>query len=828
MNIDPKISTYIQPQACDRTIAPQGAQAASAGEETPPAGCDSAVIIGKGAKGEKAATDLIPSPISLSNVSGASGSGDVKAAISADASAAVIKTVLGEGMVVGPAMPGIIAGVDIATATPAASESAPLPPVHGDVHMRSKTEASTGYFDYVLKDGKIWTKWNPTLPSAPFTIPVTEVSDEKKAETILADGAGPYNYTLDRENSRLVVTPKPDAGKLGFKMISGHLVETDPKEARAWHLFDGAGGPDLQPDEHIVEIQVAGEFIEARTNRNKMYSYDPTKPDPVEWKADRGCPFGGDVHLPEGIRDWTLGMSVAVKSNRTCIKAINPYTDIVSYYEDTVGRKGAFGFTATTGVLLHGGHEIRYRDTGLPADFARGFLTPSHGNFTAEKLAQAGSTWLIFGYEPDGTPGLYARMYDYELNGNCPIKRYTYHDAPFSQDKVYSLNDMVERLPEPGWKHLPFPDLSGNAMVTDRIDIRSTGIGNQEREIRIEGRDSKGVSGFYHRKLDEKSWQFTPAGGPVTGSPVSPGKSDPSKVMTEPLTMSFDKAEWSGDMKGAPVRSMELLDFHPYQTQDQPSTVRFTLESGKTVDALVRTGDGWTMYKAPEKDTELIGKGVGLPKVLTGTLEVPEEALNSTDPEVKAFVDDYLMRLDKKENQLMVLADADHVRVVSSWYYRNSDEGLDWTKNPKMDITFSRDAKGETAYEKRTLEGSLRPSDGMSRSELLEVIERNKDLKSDMKHELKERKALHKLRWARAEASEAFIDVASLALSALNLTSRMPLVGPMTQIGPPLMDAHTLADWHTAWTTPPGYTRAVDTLKGNIAQAKALLKRAED
>jgi len=626
MNIDPQIGTYIQPQSYDRTSAPQGPQAAAADEEARPESSDSAVINGKGAKGEKASAALIPSPMSLSKVSCASGSGDIKAAISADASTAMTKTVLGEGMVFGPAMPGIIEGVDIAAAgtVAAASESAPLPPVHGDVHMRSKTEASTGYFDYVLKDGKIWAKWNPTLPSAPFTIPVSEVSDEKKAEAILADGAGPYNYSFDRENSQLVVTPKPDASKLGFKMVSGHLVESDPKEARAWHLFDGAGGPALPPDEHIVEIQVSGEFIEARTNKNKMYSYDPTKPDPVEWKADRGCPFGGDVHLPEGIRDWTLGMSVAVKSNRTCIKAVNPYTDIDSYYEDAVGRKGAFGFTATTGVLLNGGHEIRYRDTGLPADFARGFLTPSHGSFTAEKLAQAGSTWLIFGYEPDGTPGLYARMYDYELNGNCPIKRYTYNDAPFSKDTVYSLNDMVERLPDPGWNNLPFPELSGKAMVTDRIDIRLTGMGNKEREIRIEGRDLTGASGFYHRKLDEKSWQFTPTGGPITGSPVTPGKADASKAIAEPLTRSFDRSEWSGDMKGAPVTNMELLDFHPYQTQDQPSTVRFTLESGKTVDAFVRTGDGWTMYKAPEKDTELIGEGVGLPKVLTGTLDVPD------------------------------------------------------------------------------------------------------------------------------------------------------------------------------------------------------------
>ena len=163
------------------------------------------------------------------------------------------------------------------------------------------------------------------------------------------------------------------------------------------------------------------------------------------------------------------------------------------------------------------------------------------------------------------------------------------------------------------------------------------------------------------------------------------------------------------------------------------------------------------------------------------------------------------MRLNRKENQLMVLADADEVRVVTSWYHRNSDERFDWTKNPKVDITFTRDARGETAYEKRALDGSLRPSEGMSEQDLRDVIERNKVLKSDLKHDLRERKTAHKLRWARSEVSEAVIDAASLGLSALNLSKTKEHVGPITQLGPPLMDAHTKADWHTAVDDPrPG------------------------
>jgi hypothetical protein len=544
--------------------------------------------------------------------------------------------------------------------------------------------------------------------------------------------------------------------------------------------------------------------------------------------AEEGCPFLGDVHLPEGIRDWTFGEAVAVKPIRNCLKSMNPYTDIVGYFEDSQGHKGDFGFTATTGVLMGDGREVRYRDTGLPADFARGFLTPHHGQFVGEKLAGAGATWLLYGREPDGSPAMYARMYDYEINGDCPGRHYSYQKDEVSflpTDKVYSLADQVQTLPTPGWMKIPFPPLSGQAMVTDHIDLRLTGQGNEAREVRLAGRDATGRTGFYHKGIAEAEWHFTATSDPLMGEPVPVGQTDPSKATPSPITRDYDRATWGGDLKGAPLRNIELLNFHPFQTQDQASVVRFTLASGAKVDALMRTGDAYTPYAVREQDTELLGEGVGLQKALIGTLDVPHTTQASQDPEVKAFVEQYLMRMHQKENQFMLLADSDQVQIFTDWYYRKSDQRFDWEKNPEIQVTFRRSDVGQTPYEKKASDAGLAPAAEMTAGELSAVIARNQALEAELTGDVQARQHHHLKRWMRAVGSQVAVTGLMWFGSALNITGNLKHAGQISQLMPPLMKAHSKADWHTARTTPPGCERAVATLRQNIAQAQELLAR---
>lgn len=697
------------------------------------------------------------------------------------------------------------------------------PPAFQEVHLRSKEQGRSGYFHYALKDGRIWTRWDPVLPDRPFLFPCGESMTSQEGMALVEEGSGPYTYAFDARRNSVVVSPRPDADRLGFQMVAGRLEPADRREAAAWHLHDGLGGPNLPAGEHIVEMQVAGDFIEVRTNANKVYAYDPTKPDPVGWKAERGCPTGGEINLPQGIRDWTLGEAVTIKPKRACIKAMNPYTDIVGYYEDPAGRKGDFNFVATTGVLTGDGRQIRYRDTGLPADFTRGFLTPHHGRFQGERLAQAGSTWLLYGREPDGAPGLYTRMMDYEINGACPGRRYSYEQKPFDPDKVYSFADTVDFQPMAGWQKVEFPELQGRALITDRLDIQPTGQGNAHRELRLEGRDAQGVTGYYHKSLDQEGWLFQPTGQPLVGRPVPVGQADPSQATPGPITWDYDRSAWAGDLAEAPLKGLELLDFHPFQTPDQPSRLRFTLDSGRTVEARLHTADGYNFFRARPEDADVVGEGAGVPKVLAGTLEVPDEVLTSQDPEVRAFVEGYLTGLHHRENQVMVLADKDRLRLVSGWYHRNSDRGLDWVRNPRWDVSFSREAKGQTPFEKVADAPGLRPDPTMSRGQLQDLLERNLAAQSTLTAQVKDRQKDHRLRWLRGQAVEIGVRGLALGGSVLNLTRRIPQFAAITQMVPPLMDAHEKAAWGTAWSTPAGYQRALDTLHRNAGRARELL-----
>lgn len=709
------------------------------------------------------------------------------------------------------------------------AEPKPMPPFVGDppdidsVNLRSEQTGRSGYFQYALKDGRIWTKYDPVLPDKPFEFKLGEPLKPGQAEEMLSQARGPYDYSYNSDSNSITVSPKPDAASLGYKMVDGCLEQTDLAEASSWHLHDFSGGPVLPEGQSIVKIQVAGDFIEAVSDTNQIYRYDPTKPDCC-WKAEVGCPFKDEVYLPGGIRDWTLGEAVTVKPKRNCLKSMNPYTDIVGHFEDARGRKGDFNFVATTGVLSANGREIRYRDTGLAADFARGFLTPHHGEFEADKVRSAGSTWFVCGTEPDGKPGIYTRMYDYEINGACPGQRYTYDDTlPFDPDKNHSFAKNEPLMPLPGWAKVDFPELGGQAKVTDCIDILPTGQGNGARELRIEGQDIKGITGYYKKSLEEKEWTFVATNEPLRGKEIKVGVVDPHRVSAGPVTLNYDSATWGKDMAKAPISNISLDDFHPFQTPDQPSTVTFTLTSGQKVPVTLHTVDGYTFYNIRPEDADKQAQGAGVPKVVTGTFVIPDEVKNSSDPEVKAFVEKYLQPLDRQENQLMLIADQDGVRMTSSWYNRHSDHRFDWSANPDYDITFKRDATGESYFEQQVAAAKLEPRVSMDRTELADLSERCKHLKTQLTSEMKERKRDHKLLWARAQVTELAMRGLGLGISALNLSETVNHAATVTQLMPPLFDAHEKAHRSTAFKTPAGYTRAIEQLNEHIAKAEAMI-----
>ncbi len=697
------------------------------------------------------------------------------------------------------------------------------PPDFETVNLRTPETGRSGYFQYALKDGRIWTRYDPIIADKPFEFELGEPISRAQAQKMISEASGPYDYSFNPENNSFICSPKTNAADLGYVMRNGRLEEVPKEEASAWHLHDGNGGPRLPEGVTISKIQVAGDFIEAVASDGQIYSYDPTKPDGF-WRAEKGCPMHGKVFLPEDARDWTLGEGVTAKPKRNCFKSMNPYTDIVGYWQDSRGRGQDFNFVATSAILSADGREIRYRDTGLAADFSRGFLTPHNGEFEADKLAGAGSTWFVCGTDPDGRPAMYTRMYDYEINGACPGQHYTYKDdKAFEPGKKYPFSTNEPYIPLPTWQKQEFPELSGQACVTNHIDIVPTGQGNEARELRIEGRNAEGVGGYYSKGLNDGAWEFHPTQDKLTGDLIEVGRVNPERVSAGPITRDYPEAEWGRDLKDAPLKNIELLGFHEFQTPDTPSTVRFTLESGRQIDVSLHTVDGYNFYNMRPEDSGKVAKGAGVGKVLTGSLVLSQELKESSDPEIRGFVDKYLSHFDREENQLMLIADSGSVKLTSRWFSSDSHRLFEWTPNPHYDITFKRDDTGQTYYEKRTAAPGLTPFPDMSREEAQQMLQSNLKLKDELTKELKARKRDHTMLWARAQATEAAMRGISFGIVLLNLAEKIGHAGPAAELMPPLMDAHERNHCRTAFQTPEGYTRAMETLDRNISQCRELL-----
>ncbi|MBI2066843.1 MAG: hypothetical protein HYT77_02355 [Deltaproteobacteria bacterium] len=681
--------------------------------------------------------------------------------------------------------------------------------------MTDKRGCHTGYFEYQLDDqGRIWTRYAPILATRPFEIPVTEFPSATELKARFQKVAGPYIYVYDEARRVITVTPKPEAAKMGFLLRGGRLVEVDREIATQWHLHDGSGGPKLPRGVKIEGIQVSGEIIAARGSDGILYLYKPTVPDaelPVKWSSNNGTPFGGKLHFPKA-RDWAFGLSIGVKpSERPTLEIMNPHTDIDNYYEGADGGKAFYGFTATVGILTENGREIRYWDTGLPADFQRGFLTPYRGRVVGEKLAQAGSTWLLFGRD-NGVPGLWVKGYDHEMLGSTPGLRFVFDPPKIRKDRIYDLAEAERYVPLPPWQRIVLPTLEGEAIVTDRIGIHSTGQGNQAREITIEGKDTSGASGYYKKSLDDNDWTFIPTGEALGGKRITPTD---TVTPTRPLTHDYPFGKWDG-LPGAPIVRMELNDFHPFSTLDEASTLRITLRSGKEIDVLLRTTDGYSPLKHDARDDAAINKGIGEEKVLTGTLEVPPNVENGPDPEVRLFVRKYLSPYHHIPNLFVVDADLDHVDIYTEGRYRRSDKGFDYGHVPKLSISVKRDARGESEYELSANNPALKPGANMPAQRLEEIIANNKALKRVLRSDVWSRRWRHMSISSRTFAVHTVSKAAFFFMDLFGMTRRKHM-GPISDIVPRFMKGHLRA--HDFYT-PEAYDRAVRIIEENIRQAR--------
>ncbi len=605
-----------------------------------------------------------------------------------------------------------------------------------------------------------------------------------------------------------------------YALSDGKLwVKPNPLTAGArgeWALFEGKGVPfgkkakSFGAADRLVAFSTEGLMVVALSDKGRLYLWQPTLFEDTVWQERVGTPLPGPLMLPPS-RDWAFSMSlqVAPKKRRT------PMHDIVSYYEDTAGNKVEFGFTATVYTLDPDGQRIRYWDTGLPPAFYKAFATPERGRFVAERLSASGSTLAVI----DRAGRMFTRMFDYEMNGACPGLRYTFE--PRKQgDGILPLFEAERVLPLEGWRAQPPVPLEGQAELTSNVSLHLTGKGNAARELRVQGRDGAGRLGYHFKALFDAAWQFQPTGEAY----------DPKLVLARgaPPVGRQLAHDYTGTLSqpGAAPLPVELLGFYAFDT---PATLR--VRAGSTsLELTLHTFDAWgpTVQQADHPD--LVGHALGEPKLLVGTLEVPDALLQSEEPETKRIVDTYFRRLHRMH--LAFSLAADDVRV-DAWtrpvqrtdtryfnYALRVPLRLELTRTPGPDeLALYRETNFTRLAEAPSLEveglDALTAADG---PRLDAALARNRALLAQIRKSGLERRLTHLGAGAfSATAAALFVPVNAVS-DFLDLPARQPLAGGLALTGGALLRDYSRMNLTRVLSSPEDERRAVKRLQARIRE----------
>lgn len=148
-------------------------------------------------------------------------------------------------------------------------------------------------------------------------------------------------------------------------------------------------------------------------------------------------------------------------------------------------------------MLNPSGTRIFFADSRLHNKFHNEVTLPEEGQFTAETMAASGSTLFLLNRakSPQGRElvKMFTRYVDF--NSIQAGKK------PSSDGAIYRDDWLKHDL-----------TLEENAHVTRRIAIVQTGKDLTERELRIEGTDRYGRTGYYVKKLCDRTWNFKHTG----------------------------------------------------------------------------------------------------------------------------------------------------------------------------------------------------------------------------------------------------------------------------------------------------------------------------
>jgi len=330
-------------------------------------------------------------------------------------------------------------------------------------------------------------------------------------------------------------------------------------------------------------------------------------PSRFNWTSRWGFPFwlGDGYTIPADAAAWAWTV-ISPRESR--------------YWVDPAGNHHEVGEGKVSHVLSLRGdrRRITMNDPWLPRDRSYEICGPRRGTFRISNLAATGSVVFVIGDRGD----MYTRLWDFDIAGlDNAFFDYSYEDQRGLENPVIQL---------PGAQWVQQPKIPGR--ITNRISITTVGRGTLHRTLRVEGRNAKGVPGFWQKDLyvlnrGPSAWKFVPTPRvKVTGRPLENTRGDSSGYRAaEPEDARYV-------MDGA--FDAEIPDFNVYCNR---SLLRIHLASGEHMDLNLFLDDTVRILeRARGIDDE--------PRRVTGTIGVTEAAreLARRNDEARSFLENQL------------------------------------------------------------------------------------------------------------------------------------------------------------------------------------------
>ncbi len=442
-------------------------------------------------------------------------------------------------------------------------------------------------------------------------------------------------YAFDFPDEVFLKTPTQTRNNFNEWILVDKEIWVKPLGSKKtmWKKISRSEGPN-----NPIQIACDGGYFMALNADGVVYTLKSafkTDPKSFKWHKEWGHPIGKGpgAFLPLDIRGWDFSQ-FSLKEDKF---VTNPLT----------GKKDFYLGNAHIFWLHNNGRWIKFMDPWVVSDYSYEVCGPLRGRFTSINISTAGSLILLINQFGD----MYTRRYDFDIAGyNSVYYRYSY------EDQTKRMAFYPRQLPLPDWRYQP----KINGKITNIISVFKSGEGTVFRELRVEGVNEKGQTGYFFKDVNEADWKFRVTNHKLFGKFIQNVPDYKSELNLGPS----EDLPYSGSEKDYKIA---VPNFNIYC---DPSILRISFEKGISIDFNLYTRGTFRTKPRPRGLTSI-------PMELNGAIEIPENIfadLNKTNPQVREFIKKYLN--DQRWTEIKALASDQNLII---WKKR------DFTFNLKAD-----------------------------------------------------------------------------------------------------------------------------------------------